>query len=145
MHDNSLKQCRGSMTFWCGPGSPDPYLWETDPDPSRYPTLFFSDFKDGQKKIFIYFLITYWYAQIHCLQCWKFNFLLKFCVKILFCMHYFSSLNTFMRKGKDPDPNPDPDPDPYLWLMHPDLGGPKKPCGSGSGSQHWSKDTTKTA
>ena len=43
-------------------------------------------------------------------------FLLKFCVKILFCMHYFSPLNTFMRKGKDPEP----DPDPYLWLMDPD-------------------------
>ncbi len=27
--------------------------------------------------------------------------------------HYFSSLNTFVRKGKDPEP----DPDPYLWLM----------------------------
>ncbi len=43
-------------------------------------------------------------------------------------MHYFSPLNAFMRKGKDPDP------DPHLWLMDPDLGGPKA-CGScGSGS-----------
>jgi hypothetical protein len=32
----------------------------------------------------------------------KNNFLLKFCVKILFCEHYFSPLNTVMRKGKDP-------------------------------------------
>ncbi len=37
-------------------------------------------------------------------------FLLKLCVKILFYKHYFSPLNTFMRKGKDP----------YLWLMDPD-------------------------
>jgi hypothetical protein len=29
---------------------------------------------------------------------------LKFSVKILFCKHYFSQLNTFVRKGKDPDP-----------------------------------------
>ncbi len=35
----------------------------------------------------------------------------KFCVKILFCKHYFSPLNTFMRKGKDPEP------DPYLLLV----------------------------
>ncbi len=48
----------------------------------------------------------------------KFNFLLKFRVKILFCKHYF-------RKGKDPEP------DPYLWLMDPDPGGPTT-CGSGS-------------
>jgi hypothetical protein len=32
----------------------------------------------------------------------KFNFLLKFCVNFLFCNHYFSPLNTFLRKGKDP-------------------------------------------
>ncbi len=40
----------------------------------------------------------------------KFNCLLKFCVKILFCKHYVSPLNTFMRKGKDPDPELDPYP-----------------------------------
>jgi hypothetical protein len=33
----------------------------------------------------------------------KFNFLLKFCVKILFCKNYFSPLNTFMRKEEDPN------------------------------------------
>ncbi len=56
-----------------------------------------------------------------------FNLLLyfkdKFCVTILFCKHYFSSLNTFMRKGKDTDPYL------YLWLTDPE--GPK-PCLSGS-------------
>jgi hypothetical protein len=46
---------------------------------------------------------------------------------MLFCRHYFSPLNTFVRKGKDPDP------DLYLQLMDPDPGGPKT-CGSGSGS-----------
>jgi hypothetical protein len=46
-----------------------------------------------------------------------------------FCRHYFSPLNTLMRKGKDLEP----DPDPHLFLMDPDPGGPKT-CGSGSGS-----------
>ncbi len=50
---------------------------------------------------------------------------LTFCVKILFCKHYFSPLKTFLRNGKDPEP----DTDPYLWLMDPDPQGPK-PCGS---------------
>jgi hypothetical protein len=45
--------------------------------------------------------------------------LLKIWAKILFCKHYFSPLNTFMRKGKDPDP------ELYLCLMDPDPGGQK--------------------
>ena len=49
-----------------------------------------------------------------------------FCCENLFCKHYFSPLNIFMRKGKDPDP--------YLWLMDPDSGGPKTCVSSGSGS-----------
>jgi hypothetical protein len=84
-----------------------------------------------KKYLFSYFfLITC--PQAHHLQSKKFNFLLKFCVKILFSRHYF---NTFMRKGKDPDPDleSEPDPYPYIWLMDPDPdpGGPKT-CGSGS-------------
>ncbi len=71
-----------------------------------------------QKKIFFsYFFLITW-PQTHHLQSKKFNFLLSFCVKILFCRHYF---NTFMRKGKDPDP-----------------GGPKT-CWSGSGSRSGSQ------
>jgi hypothetical protein len=66
------------------------------------------------------FLITC--PQAHHLQSKKFYILLTFSVKILFCRHYFSPLNTFMRKGKDPDP------DPYLWIIDPDPGGPKT-CG----------------
>ncbi len=38
-------------------------------------------------------------------------------LKFLFCKHYFSPLNTFIRKEKNPDL--------YLWLMDPDPGGPK--------------------
>jgi hypothetical protein len=49
----------------------------------------------------------------------------------MFCKHYFSPLNTFIRKGKDPEL----DPDPHLLLVDPDPdpGGPKT-CGSVSGS-----------
>ncbi len=96
-----------------------------DPGPTPDPTPFFSDFKESkmQKKfIFLFFLITYPQANY-------LNVLLKFCFKILFCEHYFSLLNTLMRKGKDPDP--------YLWLMDPDPDGPKTcgSCRSGSRSQ----------
>ncbi len=63
------------------------------------------------------------YPRAHYLQSQKFNFLLKFYVKILCCKHYFSPLSTFVRKGKDPDP--------YLWVFDPDPGAPKT-CGSGS-------------
>ena len=69
-----------------------------------------------KKKFHIFFLKTYLPYII---------FSKQFCIEILFCKHYFSPLNTFMRKGKVPDPEPDP----YLWLMDPDPGGPKT-CGS---------------
>ncbi len=49
-------QCWGSVTFWCGSGSPDPYLLLMDPDihqdPTPGPTPFFSDFKDAKNWIF---------------------------------------------------------------------------------------------
>jgi hypothetical protein len=95
------------VTFWCGSGSgsPEQYLRLKDPDPVPDPNAFFIDFKDAKKLIFSYFvLITC--PQAHHVQSKKFNGLLKFCVKMLFCRHYFSPLNTFMRKGKDPDPDP---------------------------------------
>ncbi len=65
------KQFWGSVSFWCGSGSTDLYLWLTAPDPD--PTSFFSDFKDAKE---------------------------NFCVKILFCKHYFSPLITFMKKER---------------------------------------------
>ncbi len=75
-----------------------------------------------QKKIFhIFFLQLTRRHFIFSLK--KFFLLLKFCVQILFCNHYFGPLNTFMWKGKDPDP--------YLWLIEPDQGDPKT-CGCGS-------------
>jgi hypothetical protein len=57
-------------------------------------------FKDAKKIFCIHiFLITC--QQAHHLQSKKINSLLKFCIKILFFRHYFSPLNTSMRKGKD--------------------------------------------
>ncbi len=51
------------LTFWCGFGSRDPYLWQMDPDPypTPDPSPFFSDFKDAKKLFFylIFFLITH--------------------------------------------------------------------------------------
>jgi hypothetical protein len=62
---------------------------DTDTDP----TPFFSDFNDGIKLINNVFFIFLSYNLT--------SGTLKFCVKILFCKHYFSP---FMRKGEDPDP-----------------------------------------
>ncbi len=76
---------------------------DPDQDPTPDPTPFFIEFKDA-KKFFFHFL----FFLIICPQVKKFNFLLKFCVRMLFCRHYFSQLNTFMMKGKDPEPDPDP-------------------------------------
>ncbi len=64
----------------------------------------------GKKYFFPYFFSCNLPTDTH-LQFKKWIFLLKFCVKIIFCRHYISPLNTFMRKGKDSEP----DPDPYLW------------------------------
>jgi hypothetical protein len=40
------KQCSGSVTFWYGSGSADPYLSPTDPDLA----LFVNDLQDTNKK-----------------------------------------------------------------------------------------------
>ncbi len=49
-----VTQCWGSVTFWCGSGSSDSYLWLMDPDlepaSDPDPASFFRDFKDGKKK-----------------------------------------------------------------------------------------------
>ncbi len=105
-------QCWGSVTFSGGSGSL-PLANESGSNSDLTP--FFIDFKDT-KKIPYFFLITS--LQAHDLQSKKLNFLLQFCVKILFCKQ--CPLNT-LRKGKDRDP--------YVWLTDP--GGPKS-FGSGS-------------
>ncbi len=85
---------------------------DPDPDPTSDPTPFFTALRKQKKSYF--FLINY--PQAHYLQFYKFNSLLKLCVKIIFCKHYFILLDIFMCQGKNPDPDP---------------GGPKT-CGSGS-------------
>jgi hypothetical protein len=60
-------QCWGSVTFWCGSGSPDLYLllMDPDPDPPPYPYLppdptpFFIDFilRMQKKYFFSYFFL----------------------------------------------------------------------------------------
>jgi hypothetical protein len=80
----------GSVSLTNGSGS------GCGPTPDLTP--FFANFKDAKEKYFLsyFFLITCPHA--HHLQSKKFNFLLRFCVKILFYRHYFSPLNTLMRK-----------------------------------------------
>jgi hypothetical protein len=85
---------------------PDPTL---DPDPTKDPTPFFSEFKDAKKNYFFHIFSLNLPADTLS-SVLKIKFLLKLCVKVLFCKHYFCPLNTFMRKGKDSDP----DLDPYL-------------------------------
>ncbi len=87
--------CLGSVTFWCGPGSPDPYLRPMDPDPD--PTPFFIDIKDA-KKYFIFFSYNLTCTSTSSSALKKNLWIL--CVKIIFCRLYSSPLSTFMRKGR---------------------------------------------
>jgi hypothetical protein len=43
----SGNQCCGSMAFWCGSGSADPYLWITDMEPA----IFVIDLQDAYEKL----------------------------------------------------------------------------------------------
>jgi hypothetical protein len=84
---------------------PDP---ARDPDPTPNPTSLFIDFKNAKQKKFHIFFSQLAHRYIIFSQN-NFYFFLKLCVTMFFCRYYFSPLNTFMRKGKDPDPEPDPD------------------------------------
>jgi hypothetical protein len=54
--DNVFDQCSGSVTFWYGSESADPYLLlidpDLDPDPDPALALFVSDLQDTNKNIF---------------------------------------------------------------------------------------------
>jgi hypothetical protein len=56
-------QCCGSVTFWYGFGSADPYHWLTDPDSAPDNVIFVSDLQDGGKKILNFF--AYYFLKIH--------------------------------------------------------------------------------
>ncbi len=83
-------QCWESVTFWCGSGSPDPYLWLMDPDPTPDPTpdpipdptSFFIWFEGCKKKNFIFF--SYNFSTGYHLQSKKSNFLRKNFLRPLF-------------------------------------------------------------
>jgi hypothetical protein len=77
---------------------------DPDPDPTPYMIPFFRDFR--MQKIYFFIFFSHNLPTGTLSSVFKIFFLLKFCVKILFCKHYFSPLNTFMRKGKDPEPDP---------------------------------------
>ncbi len=93
-----VKQCWGCdilVRIWIRiPGSVplNPAL-----DPTPDPTPFFSDFKDA--KTLFFFFIFFFLPACKLSEVLKLNFVLRFCMKILFCKHYFSSLNTCMRKA----------------------------------------------
>jgi hypothetical protein len=74
-----------------------------DPDPTPDRTPCFCDFKDAKSYLSFSYLFSYNLPAGTLSLDLKIYFLAK--AKILFCKLYFSPLNTFMRKGKDPDPN----------------------------------------
>ncbi len=67
-----------------------------------------------QKKIFFFFIFFSYNLPVPAgtlSSAIKSNFLLNICVKILFCKHYFSPLNNYMKRirigeAKHPDPDP---------------------------------------
>jgi hypothetical protein len=68
---------------------------ERDPDPD--PTLIFSEFKDAKKLFFKIFFVMRNLTRRNIILIFsvlKINFLLKFCVTIFLCKHYFTLLNT---------------------------------------------------
>ncbi len=62
---------------------------DPDTDPTPDPTPFFSDFKDAKKLIFFRLFFFYSLPTGTLSSVLKIKFLLEFCVKILFCKHYF--------------------------------------------------------
>ncbi len=81
----------GSVTFCCESGSkPLDYL-------IRIRILFFSDFKDA--KIF-YFFSKFFFMTHPYFQSFKFNFLRKFCVKILFASINLVRTTPLWEKGR---------------------------------------------
>ncbi len=100
-------QCWGSVTFWCGSGSIPLTNWSRSCSFRQWSSIC------QEKRIFFLLIFLLFLRYIYVI------------LQKLFCRHYFSPLNTFMRIGKDPEPEPDL----HLWLMDPDPEGPKT-CGS---------------
>ncbi len=105
--DPSIIKHRGKCRFWfpwtwlCSVGDPWHFGADLDPAPTPDPTPFFSDFNNAKKIFFSYFFsFSYSLPAGTLSSVLKIKYFAKFCVKILFCKHYFSLLNTFMRKKK---------------------------------------------
>ncbi len=62
----SFNQRWGSVTFWCGSGFADPYLWLMDSDPTPDPTPFFSDLRMQKTKqnSLLKFLLKFYFTSI---------------------------------------------------------------------------------
>ncbi len=86
----------GTRDIWFGSGSSDPYLWLMDPDPDQTPdpTLLSSVTLKMQKKKFPLFF-SYNLPTGTLSLVLKFNFLLKFCTKILFFQALFQYAQQF--------------------------------------------------
>jgi hypothetical protein len=69
----TLRQCSGSVTFWYGSGSSNPYFWlmHPDDDPDPDPALFVSDLQDANKKYF--FSLLGFYA---CIPFWRYTYII---------------------------------------------------------------------
>ncbi len=88
---DSRRPCWGSVIFWCGSGSPDPYLWLIDPDPTPDPTPFFSDFKDV-KNLFFFIFFSYNLPTCTSSSVFKLNLLGKNLFACITHMHIIFSL-----------------------------------------------------
>ncbi len=137
----------GIHGIWCGSGlgsgSAEPCFWlmDTDPDPTPYPTPFFSDLKDAKKLFFSYlFLITS--PQAHYLQSLKNLFFATiFALKFYFASIMSVPSTPLWEKGRiwiriqsrirtsdlwirireaQKLADPDPERDPYICLIDPD-------------------------
>ncbi len=101
--DSSIIKLRGIFRFWfpwallCSVGDPWHFGADPDPAPAPDPTPFLSDFKDAKKNFFLHIFFLFSLPARTLSSVLKIKFFAKFCVKILFCKHYYSLLNTFMR------------------------------------------------
>ncbi len=63
------QQCCGSMKFWLGSGSADPFLWLMVPDPDLDPAIFVSNLQDAKIKkknfLFIVYFFSYYFWKVH--------------------------------------------------------------------------------
>jgi hypothetical protein len=124
----TVDQCWGSMTFWCGSGSPDPYLWLMDPDPdpdsAPDPCYFRHDVQDANKKLILKKSFSaFYFLKVHLNHFSKIKSHKTVWIKVF--------LTIFAWWDQDTDP------DPYLWLMDPDPGGPKTCDLVDPDSEHW--------